>query len=67
MKYRMEKEQRQIASKLVQFLGEEVQTPKGKMILVEIYYNGNAACLPPGSKNYYADLQEFHIQSITTL
>ena len=55
--------------KLAKFLGKPVKTPFGKkMLLVELYSNGNIACIPLKSKKSYFDsLQEFHALSVKGL
>jgi hypothetical protein len=45
-------------------LGEHVNTPKGEMILVELYANGNVACIPLKCKDYKKEIEEFHSISV---
>lgn len=53
---------------LASLLGELIQTPEGKMYLVEIYSNGNVACVPENffetETDYFDCLSEFHALSV---
>ncbi len=53
-----------IKEKLAPYLGEEVITPLGRMFLVEIYHNGNVACIPLKCSDYHKELKEFHAESV---
>ena len=53
-----------MSDKIASLLGEIVGTPLGNMRLVEIYSNGNVACIPINCTNYHGELKEFHIDSI---
>lgn len=50
---------------LSNYLGRKVPTPMGDMILVEIYSNGNVACIPLKCIDYKKELLEFHADEIT--
>ena len=54
-----------IKTTLFAHLGYEVNTPQGTMVLVELYSNGNVACIPLNCNNYKKQLSEFHALSIT--
>jgi hypothetical protein len=49
---------------LAKNLNHIVETPKGNMRLVEIYFNGNVGCIPLNCKDYYKGIKEFHWESI---
>lgn len=53
-----------IQNTLIKYLGKVVEVPPGgeEMILVEIYSNGNVACLPLNSDRY--TLREYRARSI---
>ena len=56
-----------IKTTLCQELGRMVETPKGRMLLTELYSNGNVGCVPINCKDYNKDLYEFHAGSIYRL
>jgi hypothetical protein len=52
-------------NRLFKSLGKPVSVPGHKtMILVEIYSNGNVACIPVNCQNYWKELKEFHAGSV---
>jgi len=53
-----------IKTTLCQELGNTVETPKGRMLLTELYSNGNVGCVPIICKDYNKELCEFHAESI---
>ena len=59
------KELNNLLSVLAQHLDQEILAPNGNnMKLVEIYSNGNVACIPLNCDDYYEELLEFHADSI---
>jgi hypothetical protein len=52
--------------KLARYLGLEVITPNGTMILAEIYANGYCGCVPLGTteSEYSSRLCKFHMGAI---
>lgn len=53
-----------IKNVLISHLGNIVETPKGKMILAELYSNGNVGCIPVDCTQYFRQLSEFHSLSV---